>query len=557
MSLQPNTLYYGDCLDWMRRWDDASVDLIYLDPPFNSNQDYNMLYSAKGGGDAQYRAFSDTWTWDEAAVDRLARYESSIGRRAHDCILGLQRILGPSGMLAYLTYMAERLEECWRLLKPRGSIYLHCDPTASHSLKLIMDRIFGPRNFRSEIIWRRTNAHNKITRQYGPIHDTILFYSMSEQFTFHPGRTPYTKAYINDRFKNEDHRGRYQTNYLTGPGVRHGESGQPWCGFDPTKAGRHWAIPRSLRKFLPDEQESQHARLDALLEQQLILVPKKVGGQPMYKQYVGEGVVYQDIWAYQPNTHGVLYDDDSCIDEDVKYLENEPERMGYDTQKPLGLLERIIRTSSNRGDLVLDPFCGCGTAIDAANRLGRRWAGIDISSFAIDLIREKRLQDKTVPTRGIPYDLASAIKLAREQPFNFESWAVTRLPGFVPNTKQVADGGVDGRATIAQKPDDHPSRLALAQVKGGKFSLSGLRDFLGVARRDKAALGYFITLKPIQSRSARRAVAETGRISVAGYPYRRTQLWSISDYFDDRLPAMPIMSDPYSGKPLEQGNLFA
>ena len=232
------------------------------------------------------------------------------------------------------------------------------------------------------------------------------------------------------------------------------------------------------------------------------------------------------------------------------------ERLGYPTQKPLALLERIIQASSNEGDVVLDPFCGCGTAIDAAQRLNRQWVGIDISSFAIDLIIEKRLMDRTVPTRGIPYDMASASKLAQEQPFNFESWAVTRLPGFAPNAKQVADGGVDGRATLAAKPDDHDSRLALAQVKGGKFSLSSLRDFIGVTERDKAALGCFVTLYPAVTPATRTAVADFGKITVSGYEYPRMQIWPISEYFERRMPLLPIMTDPYSGRALEQSRLF-
>ena len=235
---------------------------------------------------------------------------------------------------------------------------------------------------------------------------------------------------------------------------------------------------------------------------------------------------------------------------------NAGERLGYPTQKPLALLERIIRASSNEGDIILDPFCGCGTTIDAARKLRRRWAGIDISSFAIDLIREKRLRDPTIPTKGIPTDLASARKLASEKPFDFESWAVTRMPGFRPNTKKVADGGVDGRAILASKPDNYDSRLALAQIKGGKFSLSALRDFIGVAYRDKAALGCYVTLNPVHTSAARTEVVTAGKISVSGYQYPRMQIWPVSDYFDQRLPSLPVMNDPYSGKPMAQGTLF-
>ena len=232
------------------------------------------------------------------------------------------------------------------------------------------------------------------------------------------------------------------------------------------------------------------------------------------------------------------------------------ERLGYPTQKPIALLERIIKASSDHDDVVLDPFCGCGTAIDAARRLGRRWVGIDISSFAIDLIRERRLQDTAIPAEGIPFDLESARKLATEQPFNFESWAVTRLRGFVPNIKQIGDGGLDGRATLAQVPENFNSRLALAQVKGGKYTLSVLRDFVGVTHRDKAAIGCFITLEPITSRAARQEVLEMGKIRVSGYTYPRMQLWSIREYFDGNLPMMPIMNDPYTGKPQFQPDLF-
>ena len=235
---------------------------------------------------------------------------------------------------------------------------------------------------------------------------------------------------------------------------------------------------------------------------------------------------------------------------------NAPERVGYPTQKPVKLLERITKASSSEGDIVLDPFCGCGTTIDAARKLRRRWAGIDISSFAIELIIEKRLRDPTIPTRGIPTDLASARKLATEQPFNFESWAVTRLPRFAPNTKQVGDGGVDGRAVLATKPDDYDSRLALAQIKGGKFNLSALRDFIGVTHRDKAALGCYVTLDPVTTLAARTEIANTGKISVSGYKYPRMQVWPICDYFDERMPSLPIMNDPYTGKPMNQLSLF-
>ncbi|HEY0382201.1 MAG TPA: site-specific DNA-methyltransferase [Candidatus Elarobacter sp.] len=372
-----NALYFGDNEDVLARYvGDASVDLIYLDPPFNSNQDYDT--------------FEDRWNWDAGAV---ASYERAItaGGRASAVLEAFFMQLGAGTMLAYLAMMVPRLEHLRRVLKPAGSLYLHCDPTSSHYLKVLTDALFGPENFRSEIVWRRSNAHNKLTSQYGPIHDTILFYSKSRDFTFHPGVRPYAKAYIEDRFVASDAAGRYQLNYLTGPGTRAGESGKVWRDFDPTAAGRHWAIPRSLRRFIPNDGAgmSSHQQLDALFDGGYVVFPKKPRGQPMYKHYVGPGVPYQDIWAYQPNTRGVLWGSDACIDEDVKYLEDEDERIGYPTQKPLGLLKRIVETSSDPDDVVLDPFAGCGTSVDAAQAMGRRWIAIDSAPVSIATIEHR------------------------------------------------------------------------------------------------------------------------------------------------------------------------
>lgn len=520
------TLYYGDCLDWMGQWDDRSVDLIYLDPPFNSKTDYNILYSATGGADAQYRAFSDTWAWDEAAADRFVALEGAVQRRSHDAIVGLSRILGRSGMLAYLTYMAERLEHMHRLLKPTGSLYFHCDTTAAHYLKVLLDAIFGADGFRNEIHWRRYGAHNDVgqgSRHFGRVHDTIFYYARGQQPTWTQLFVPLDPEYVKSTYRHVDETGRrFTTTPMTGPGgAAKGNPEFEWNGHT-----RYWRYSKETMARLDREGRIHYSKT----------------GYPRRKLYLDEsrGVPIQDAWN------------------DIKALSGaHKERMGYPTQKPIALLERIITASSDPEHLILDPFCGCGTTIEAAQRLGRRWAGIDVSSFAIDLIREKRLRDRTIPTKGIPVDLASARKLAAEAPFNFESWAVTRLPGFAPNMKQVADGGVDGRAVLAAKPDDHHSRLALAQIKGGGFQLGALRDFRHVTDRDQAALGCFVTLEPVGSRAARAEAAEAGTITVSGQPYRRMQLWPISEYFDGRLPRLPTMNDPYSGKPMAQRELFA
>ena len=226
------------------------------------------------------------------------------------------------------------------------------------------------------------------------------------------------------------------------------------------------------------------------------------------------------------------------------------EKLGYDTQKPEAVLERIIKASSNEGDIVLDPFCGCGTTAAVSERLNRQFIGIDISSFAIDLIRDKRLKDKNILIHGIPSDLCSAEKLGPENPYNFESWAVTRLPGFAPSTKQGADGGVDGRVTIANVPDNWKSKLALSQVKRGKFSLSALRDFIHLTDREKAAMGCYITLRPVATTASRIEVVNTGKVSIQNVSYPRMQTWSIAEYFNEKPPKLPIMNDPYLGNPM-------
>ncbi len=447
----------------MEQWDDQSVDLIYLDPPFNSKSQYNILFGNRSGGvDAQYRAFNDTWAWDEGAADRLARIDNAVAHPAHKAISGFHTMLGKCGMLGYLTYMAERLVHMRRLLKPTGSIYLHCDPTASHYLKVVMDAIFGSLHFRNEIIWSYRRWPSK-SSYYQTMHDVILFYVVGSGHTFNVDYEPASDSYLK-RFK-----GKTQV-------------------LDPETRTRKITVDKPTK-----------------------------------------GLARRDVWEL------------SIIAGSSK------ERLGYPTQKPLALLDRIIAASSNPGDIVLDPFCGCGTAIESAHNLGRKFVGIDISAFAVDLIRNKRL-DLGIPVKGIPADLYSAKLLAKDSPFNFESWAVTRLPGFAPNTKQVGDGGVDGKGKIAVKPDNFQSRLALAQAKGGKFNLSSLRDFLHVTKRDNAAFGCYISLNDVRSEAAAREVAEFGKFQIGATEYSRMNLWSIENYFDNRYPPMPPMLDPYNGK---------
>ncbi len=471
-----NALYYGDCLEWMSEWQSETVDLIYLDPPFNSKQNYNMLYSADIAGDAQYRAFADTWGWDDAAADRYVNYDGKVGPVAR-AIRGLYRILGECGMLAYLTYMAERLEECHRLLKPAGSLWLHCDPTASHYLKVLLDAVYGAGRFRNEIIWCYPPKGQGPATAFHRKHDVLMYYNKSPNKADGVFRRPYTPLTDEARAK-----------------------------FSKTDAdGRQYKDFKGRRTYLDESR-----------------------GRPVPSWWTDIAPAGQSRREY----------------------------LGYETQKPVKLLRRIIESCSKPDDLMLDPFCGCGTAVDAARGLGRRFIGIDISSFAVDVMLQ-RLGDRTIPVYGIPYDLYSARRMAAADPFGFESWAVTRLRGFVPNTRQVADGGVDGRARLAVQPDDWTSRLALAQVKGGtRRPIDGLRAFSSVVDGQGAALGCYITVEPFDTDSARRVTTRPSTIHVGGYPYQRFTRWSIAEHFDERPPPLPPMNNPYTGRPMPQGALF-
>ncbi|MHC1751073.1 DNA methyltransferase [Humidesulfovibrio sp.] len=485
------------------------MDLVYLDPPFNSNANYNVLFKSPQGqqSQAQIEAFEDTWHWGEQAETEFRELLRQENTDVAQMMEALRRFLGENDMMAYLTMMANRLLQLHNVLKPTGSLYLHCDPTASHYLKIVLDGVFGKENFRSEIIWRRTNAHNKLSKQYGPIHDTILFYSVSDKIIFNPGHRPHTLGYIKKSFPYKDPRGIFQSNVLTGDGTRNGESGSPWKNYNPTEKGRHWAIPHKLTAELKIDAAklSTQELLDLLDNKQLILHPSKPGGMPRYKQYLDTtaGVLFQDIWAYQPGTDKLLFGTDEGIDEDVKWLDADDEKLGYPTQKPLGLLERIINTSSNPGDVVLDPFCGCGTALHAAQKLGRQWIGIDITHLAISLI-EKRLRDAfpgiAFETHGTPKDFAGAQDLARRDKYQFQWWACS-LVNAQPygGKKKGADGGIDGLIFFQDDAAGTAKRIVVSVKGGDNVNVAMMRDLAHVVEREKAAIGLFVTLaKPTE-----------------------------------------------------------
>lgn len=376
--MDTDIIYCGDCTEAMRRYVvDKTVDLIYADPPFFSNKQYEVLW----GDGYELRAFEDRWK---------------------------------GGMPNYIAWMEPKLRECHRVLKDNGSMYLHCDWHASHHLKLLMDKIFGERLI-NEIVWKRTSAHTGegLVRSYGNVHDVILFYAKNDVYTFNPQYVPLGKEYVERFYRNVDKDGRRWTaSDLMASGIRHGESGKPWRGIDPNKKGNHW-------KFTIQ-------RLDELVEEGRIYFPKKAGGVPRYKRYLDEmkGQLLQDLWI-----------DISNVSAHAK------ERLGYPTQKPELLLERIINTSSNAMDIVLDPFCGCGTTIVVANKLGRRWIGIDISPTACKLMGKRlRTYHAKYTIVGLP---RTAAELQALQPFEFQNWVFEKLHGRV-NPRKVGDFGIDG-----------------------------------------------------------------------------------------------------------------
>jgi site-specific DNA-methyltransferase (adenine-specific) len=567
--VEGNLLYYGDNLDMLRdHIGPGTVDLIYLDPPFNSNRVYNVIYKEHSGegSQAQITAFDDTWKWSPEA-DRIYEGLLQTGpNKVADAVEAVRRLLGPSDLTAYLMNMTVRLKELHRVLKPTGSLYLHCDPTASHYLKIMLDAIFGPDQFRSEIIWRRTGAHGK-SRRFAPIHDTILFYTKSNAFKWTNPKRPYMKGHVEEYFEQAPQgtwRTKYYGNVLTGSGLRGGESGKPWRGIDPSKKGRHWAIPGVLIEDLDESFEgmTQHEKLDRLFDLGFITIDPK-DAWPMYQRTLkpGDGTSIPDIWAYQPYTGGTVWGTDKGIDDDVRWLSTKDrERLGYQTQKPVALLERIIAASSEPGDVVLDPFCGCGTAVVAAERLDRRWVGIDITYLAIDLI-QKRLTDEfqahpvKYSTEGVPRDITGARALFSKSPFDFERWAVSMAWG-TPNEKQVGDRGIDGviRFPMGQKAAHGVGRVLLSVKGGGTVPPTFARDLLGTVNGQGAEMGLLIVFeKPTKGLLDVAATAGNYEWPVNLAMYPKLQIMTVTELLDGKRPNTPPPYLPYmkaKGQPM-------
>ncbi len=543
-----NRLFYGDNLDILRNreyFPDECVDLIYLDPPFNSNRDHNVLFKSESGADseAQITAFEDTWHWGETAEDTYHDIILHAPEKVSTAIDALMKLIDRNQMMAYLVMMTARLVELHRVLKPTGSLYLHCDPTASHYLKIVLDSIFGPTNFRSEVVWKRTGAHDLGAKQWSAIHDIVLMYSKSSEWCWNVNYMEYDEEYIRTGFRYRDERGNYSADAITGGKAGGAEAYRAWRGRTPS-SGRAWALPGYkrlpdwLKEDLPSENDWNelgiHAKLDVLDSLGLIHWPAKENGQPRLKRYLSDarGQIAGDLWI------------------DIKPIgAHAKERLGYPTQKPLALMERIIRASSNEGDIAFDPFCGCGTTCAAAHKLNRRWVGIDITHLGIAL-QKHRLYDMFELKSGEDYEVIGeptteqgarelAQDSANEGRYQFEWWALS-LVGAKPiggqagsrKGKKGADKGIDGIINFFEQDEKgkEQARKVVVQVKSGKVGAKEIRDLNWTVEREKATIGVFITLElPTQPMLKEALTAGWYKSAFWERRYRKIQILTIRD----------------------------
>jgi site-specific DNA-methyltransferase (adenine-specific) len=536
----PNTLYYGDNLRILRQYlPDASVDLIYLDPPFNSNRSYNVLFKDESGRDsqAQIKAFDDTWHW---GMEAQATYEHLIHHapeKVARAVEAMRLLIGTNQMMAYLVMMAVRLVELHRVLKPTGSLYLHCDPTASHYLKVILDAIFGVENFRNEITWKRTSAHNDARRKFADVSDIIFFYSKSDTYTFTMQYGNYDESYVTKFYRHIDENGRrYTLRDLRSPNPRPNLT-YDYKGYKPHENG--WSI--SVEKMQEYDEKG------------LLYFPKSKDGRIRLKRYLDEmpGTPVSNVW-----------DDINPISAQAA------EKLGYPTQKPLALLERIIQASSNPGDVVLDPFAGCGTTIAAAQKLGRRWIGIDITHLGVALLKY-RLSDmfglvsgKDYKVIGEPQSVEDARALARDADndgrYQFQFWALSLIAAKPlggsegsRKGKKGSDGGVDGVIHFFDKDGKHDTtQRVLVQVKSGKVKSGDIRDLVGTLEREKAAIGVFITLEP-PTRDMQTEAASAGMYHSPLWQedYPRVQILTIEELLKGARVKMPPQHGTFKQAP--------
>lgn len=517
MSPQPitqNTLFYGDNLNILREYiPSESIDLVYLDPPFNSSRNYNVLFKDESGKDseAQITAFEDTWGWNHVAAQTYHELITQAPDNVSRMIAALREFIGTNQMAAYLVMMTSRLVELHRVITPTGSLYLHCDPTASHYLKIILDTIFDPRNFRNEIVWKRQSAYSDAKYKFADVTDTILFYVKSKEAKFTPQYGLHDPAYVENfyRFDDNDGRGVYSLADMGSPNPRRNMM-YVWMGYPYPPKG--WRYQRETMQKLHDEGR--------------IWYPLNKDGtpditrRPRLKRYLKEqeGSIITNIWTDIQPLHDVA-----------------AERLGYPTQKPLALLERIIQASSNPGDIVLDPFCGCGTSIAAAEKLGRRWIGIDITHLSIALMKY-RLTAMFPATKykviGEPTDIGGAKDLAERDGYQFQWWSLSLIkakPLGGQEGKKGSDKGVDGVITFIDDSTDKPKRV-IVQVKSGHVKSGDIRDLVGAVQREQAAIGVFITLEA-PSHDMNTEAASAGYYHSPGWnrDYPRIQILTVAD----------------------------
>lgn len=524
-----NKLYYGDNLGVLRdHVADESVDLVYLDPPFNSNATYNVLFKAPDGAQSQSQieAFDDTWQWGETAEDAYWQVLKGPNSEAARMLEAMRGFLGENAMMAYLAMMAIRLIELHRVLKPTGSLYLHCDPTASHYLKILLDAIFGARNFRNEITWKRTTAHSDTKGRFSHVTDIILFYVKSDSATWNAQYGEHSDSYKESHYRHTDKDGRrYRHDNI----IRsHSMGPRPnlvyeYKGYTPPHG---WRVVRQKLVEIDEAGRIYWSR----------------SGTPYLVRYLDEqkGEIVDNLWT------------------DIFPVNSQArERLGYPTQKPVALLERIVAASSNPGDVVLDPFCGCGTTVHAAQKLGRAWIGIDVTHLAISLI-ERRLRDAfgtdaRFTTYGVPKDIGAARDLAARDKHEFEKWAISLIPDAQPfrGGKKGADTGIDG--IVYMRTEKNRTDKAIVEVKGGGVSVDQIHKLKSVIEREKALVGLFVTLtpptKPMIAEAAAAGFADTafGRVP-------RLQILTIEGILEHReVPRLPAVdSSAFKKAPKEK-----
>jgi site-specific DNA-methyltransferase (adenine-specific) len=504
------TLYLGDNLEVLRgKIPDASVDLIYLDPPFKTNQDYGALFARRDSREPRTRivAFDDTWTWTDASgaqFDDLVAAKTKLGQT----LLLLEQVVGRNDLLAYVTEMAPRLVEMHRALRQSGSLYLHCDPTASHYLKVILDAIFGPANFRNEVVWRRAHPKGHAFTRFARNHDVILGYAKDAgKLKWRAQYLPYDEERAAKQYSLIDEDGRpYQLTSLLNP-----NPDRPNLTYEFKGVTRVWRWTRERM-----EEEDAKGR---------IVVPRDGQGIPRYKRYLDEqeGIPIDDFWG------------------DIDFAAG-GERLGFPTQKPEKLVERILLSTTDPGDLVLDPFCGCGTTVAVAERLRRHWIGIDISYLAISLIRF-RLADRfgeqaRYSVVGTPTSAGEALALAREDRRQFDLWALSTVGARPANESEGRRLGFQGERLFRE--DESNINLALVKVvdrpdTGSVETLRGAMESLGAKagivisfeRPSAQVLGLVHSLGNYEPKHSRGQ-------------YRRIQILTVDEVVAGKQPSLPF-----------------